>query len=227
MQFSEDFFSFEGFPHRALWDGGQFVWSALDALLGYLKSAEKKIEIAIPASVHLVHPELIAIGEGTVLEPGAMIEGPCILGKRCKVGHGALLRGGVLCGDFCAIGHSAEIKHSILLPRAHATHLVYVGDSILGARVNLGAGVKCANLRLDRQPIRLTWRGEKFETERRKMGAILGDDAQIGCNCVLNPGTLVGKGSLCPPLIHLGGEIAPHSRIRSQRAWSAPSGEPV
>jgi NDP-sugar pyrophosphorylase family protein len=176
-----------------------------------------KIQIAIPPGVHLVHPELISIGEGTVIEPGSMIQGPCIIGDRCTIAHGAYIRKHVITGHGCVIGHSAEIKHSILLNKASVTHFSYVGDSIIGNRANLGAGVKCANLRLDRAEITVRFENTHLKSGLKKFGAIIGDDVQIGCNSVLNPGTIIGKGTICHPLINIGGYVPPYSSVRSSR----------
>ncbi|OGN64230.1 MAG: hypothetical protein A3E80_00975 [Chlamydiae bacterium RIFCSPHIGHO2_12_FULL_49_9] len=209
-----DYFSLEKFAHKALWKEGEPVWSALHLLNDYLKANNPcRIEIEIPKGVFLERPELISIGKGTIIEPGVMIQGPCIIGKGCIIRHGAYIRGLVICGDHCAIGHSAEIKHSILFDRAHATHFVYVGDSILGNEVNLGAGVKCANLRLDRAEILV----QKIKTGLKKFGAIVGDRVQIGCNSVLNPGTMVGKGSVFFPLVNLGGIVPPYSQVSMKK----------
>ena len=175
-----------------------------------------KINIDVPEGVSIKNPSTVSIGEGTVLEPGVLIEGPCIIGKNCHIRHGAFLRGGVLCGDRCVIGHSAEIKHSIFLDGAHAAHLNYVGDSILGNVVNLGAGVKCANLRLDRNEITIYFEGRKVQTGLKKFGCILGDGCQIGCNVVLNPVTLIGQNSVSYPLLNLHGFIPANSRVKGK-----------
>lgn len=209
------FFSLDLFPHQALWKKGNFVWEALKNLKDYLFSQELgKIESPIPSSAYLVHPELITIGEGCIIEPGAYLSGPCIIGPGSQVRHGAYIRGNVITGKNCVIGHDTEIKHSILLDQASAAHFNYVGDSILGNGVNLGAGVKCANFRLDRESIAVAFQGEKIETELKKMGAILGDGVQLGCNCVTNPGTLLGKGVICHPCLNIGGYVAANSKIR-------------
>jgi len=142
----EEFFSLKRFAHRSLWKGDTSVWSPLALLNEYLKTQKLgQIEVEIPPGAHLICPELISIGEDTVVEPGAMIRGPCVLGRGCVVRHGAYVRGGVVCGDLCVLGHGCEVKHSILLDGVSVSHFCYVGDSILGSRVNLGAGVKCAN----------------------------------------------------------------------------------
>ena len=219
------FFSLQRYEHKALWKEGEPVWSALHELKNYLLEKKNyRIDIKIPPGVHLERPEKISIGKGTVLEPGVFIQGPCIIGRECVIRHGAYLRDSVICGDRCAIGHSAEIKNSILLDFANATHFVYVGDSILGNRVNLGAGVKCANVRLDRKEIVIVGKEGKIQTGLKKMGAILGDLCQIGCNAVLNPGTLIGPESLCPGLVSLGGIIPARSLIKQAAQWTA---EPI
>lgn len=209
----ETFFSLDGFVHAALWKKGEAVWSALLHIKEYLKKERFKIQIDVPKTAHLIHPETISIGEGTVLEPGVMIQGPCIIGRNCVIRHGAYIREDVIIGDDCQVGHSAELKHSILLNGAAATHFVYVGDSILGRFVNLGAGVKCANLRLDRNEVSVFSSGTKWKTGLKKFGAIIGDHVQIGCNSVLNPGTLVGKESFSYPLMNLKGFIPPRSQV--------------
>jgi UDP-N-acetylglucosamine diphosphorylase / glucose-1-phosphate thymidylyltransferase / UDP-N-acetylgalactosamine diphosphorylase / glucosamine-1-phosphate N-acetyltransferase / galactosamine-1-phosphate N-acetyltransferase len=148
----ENFFSLSEIPFGELFLKGEYAWQPLLHLEKFFNNQKLgKIEIKIPASVHLENPELISIGSGTVIEPGAYIKGPCILGKNCTVRHGAYLREFVLAADHCVIGHDTEIKHSILLSKATAAHFAYVGDSILGSHVNLGAGVKCANFRLEKK----------------------------------------------------------------------------
>jgi NDP-sugar pyrophosphorylase family protein len=136
----------------------------------------------------------IQIGEGSVIEPGAYVKGPCIIGRNVEVRHGAYIRGNVFVGDGCVIGHATEVKGSIFLPGAKAGHFAYVGDSMLGRDVNLGAGTKLANLRLRGDEVFVTGGGMRVPTGLRKFGAILGDSVQTGCNSVTNPGTMLGPG---------------------------------
>ncbi len=212
----ESFFSIDRFEHSSLWKEGEPVWHPLIYLTDYLKEKNTcQIEIEIPEGVFLQNRELISIGKGTIIEPGVFIQGPCIIGKNCVLRHGAYIRESVILGDECHIGHSSELKHSILLNRAAATHFVYVGDSILGESVNLGAGVKCANLRLDRRDVFVQFEGKKIRTGLKKFGAIVGDRVQIGCNSVLNPGTLVGRECFSYPLMNLKGTIPARSQIDS------------
>ncbi len=214
---AETFFQLRKFAHAALWKSGEPVWGALHELEPYLKAFRFEKKVPRFPGVHLEQPDLISIGPGTVIEPGVMIQGPCIIGSHCIIRQGAYLRSHTILGDHVVVGHSAEIKSSILLDRAAATHFVYVGDSIVGSDVNLGAGVKCANLRLDRREVCIRWEEKLFKTGLKKFGAIIGDKVQIGCNSVLNPGTLVGKNSACHPLVTLSGTISPGTIVSSDR----------
>lgn len=212
----DNFFDLSQFPHQQVFASCNYAWEALAQLNQYLENQVLgKIECTIPEGVFLVNPEKISIGKGTIIEPGAFIKGPCIIGQDCEIRHGAYIRGGVLTGDRCLIGHSTEIKTSILLGDVCAAHFNYVGDSILGNRVNLGAGVKLANLRLDHQNIQIDDLGQKVSTNLKKMGAILGDGVQFGCNAVTNPGTVFGKGAFCYPCVTVSGYISPQSKVRS------------
>lgn len=138
-------------------------------------------------------------GKGTLIESGALIKSPTIIGDYCEVRQGAYLRGNCLSGDRCVLGHTTEIKHSILLNDAKAGHFAYVGDSILGNNTNLGAGTKLANLRFIPGNITIRNNGQKSDSGLRKFGAILGDQTQTGCNSVTNPGTVFGKHCLIRP----------------------------
>ncbi len=143
--------------------------------------------------------EQIAIGRGVLVESGAMIKSPAIIGDMTEVRQGAYLRGYVLAGRRCVLGHTTEIKHSIFLDDAKAGHFAYLGDSILGNNANLGAGTKFANLRFLPGNVTVFYKGKKIDTGRRKFGAILGDNAQTGCNSVTSPGTLMGKQTILLP----------------------------
>jgi UDP-N-acetylglucosamine diphosphorylase / glucose-1-phosphate thymidylyltransferase / UDP-N-acetylgalactosamine diphosphorylase / glucosamine-1-phosphate N-acetyltransferase / galactosamine-1-phosphate N-acetyltransferase len=147
----------------------------------------------------------IVIEAGAVIEPGAYIIGPAYIGAGAVVRHGAYVREHVILLPGAVLGHASEAKNSLFLPRAGAPHFAYVGDSILGHRVNLGAGTKLSNLAIlsekdkmtgKRPTIRLQIEDREYDTGLTKFGAILGDDAQTGCNSVLNPGCIVGPRTL-------------------------------
>lgn len=210
------YFDLIEFVHANLFESCLSVWEPLMAIEDYLLDQRLgRIETHIPEGVHLVNPELITILSGTVVEPGAYIKGPCFIGQNCSIRHGAYIRGNVVTGDRCLIGHGTEIKNSILLNEAHAAHFAYVGDSILGNKVNLGAGTVCANLRLDGKPVIVHIENERINTGLRKFGAIIGDNTQIGCNTVSNPGTIIGRNVRCFPCLSIGGIIPSHQIVKS------------
>lgn len=141
----------------------------------------------------------IEIGAGSLIEGGALIKSPALIGAYSEVRHGAYLRGYCLTGERCIIGHTTEVKHSIFLNDAKAGHFAYLGDSILGQNANLGAGTKFANLKFRGDTVAIRTPHGLVDTGRRKFGAILGDEAQTGCNSVTNPGTIIGKGGILMP----------------------------
>src|SRR5690348_992392 len=211
-----NFFNISEFSHALLFEGCIFPWEAIERLSEYLSKLDLgEVQSAIPSSVHLVQPSLISIGKDTVIEAGAYIEGPCVIGDRCVIRNGAYIRGNALIGNRCVIGHGSEIKNAILMDGAKAPHFNYIGDSILGNGVNVGAGVKCANFRLDGAEITISAHGKKWKTGLKKLGAIIGDGANVGCNCVLNPGTLLGKNALCFPCLNVSGVVPNHAKVKS------------
>lgn len=209
------FFDLLHYRHASVFEGCRYVWEVFAKIAPYLRSHPLgKIEAEIPQGAYLVHPELISIGKGTVVEPGAYIKGPCIIGEKCTIRHGAYIRGDLITGDGCVIGHDTEIKNAILLNEAHAAHFAYVGDTILGNKVNLGAGTKCANLKLDNAPIVIHYESQHYATNLRKFGAVIGDGSQLGCNSVTNPGTLMGKNTHLFPCTNFGGFAPADSSIK-------------
>jgi len=190
----ETYFDLTNFEHRAIFDGITNVWEVLPRIAEYLA------EHLQPAILGTVHPGAYLVGddifiaEGAIVEPGAYIAGPAIIGAGTVVRHGAYIRGKIIAGRNCIIGHTTEVKNAIFMDDAKAGHFAYVGDSVLGNRVNLGAGTKLANFKLRGTEIRVRHGDAVVPTGLRKFGAILGDDVSLGCNTVCNPGTLLGQG---------------------------------
>ncbi|SPD74252.1 conserved hypothetical protein [uncultured Desulfobacterium sp.] len=153
-----------------------------------------------------LYDDRVIIGPGTVVEPGALIKGPTVVGSDTEVRQGAYMRGDCLVGNRCVVGHTTEIKSSVMLDGAKAGHFAYIGDSILGRDVNLGAGTKLANLKMIPGSIFIRdSEGNFHKTGRRKIGAILGDRTETGCNSVTSPGTLMEPGSVVFPAISVAG----------------------
>ncbi len=180
---------------------------ALEEILAALPS--DAIEARLSPDVHLSGDRL-AIGRGSRIHPAATIEGPAWIGRDVEIRPGAYLRGGVWIGDGCVVGASSEVKSSILLPGAKAPHLNYVGDSILGRDVNLGAGTICSNFRHDGREVRI---GRGIASGRRKLGAVLGDGVLTGCNCVLHPGVVVGRGTQIYPGVQVRPGVYPEASL--------------
>lgn len=210
------FFDLSQFSHASLFNESQPIWAALKRLEEYLLSNQLgRIEGLIHQGAHLINPEEISIGKETIVEAGAYIQGPCMIGENCQIRQGAYIRGNVIVGDRCVIGHATEAKHAIFLDEVKAGHFAYVGDSIVGNRVNIGAGTKCANFRFDKDEISILWGEKRIHTGLRKFGAVLGDDAQTGCNSVTNPGTLMGKNSCLAPCVTAQGVIPENHTLKA------------
>lgn len=242
------------FPHSELYSGLTHVWEALARLKTYIRDAIKKsgapeaepgdlkglrLEDGLAASEGLfvakrtvVIPGLeILIEKGTRIEPCVVVKGPTLLCAGCELRHGAYLRGSCLIGPTAVVGHATEVKNSVFMNHAEAGHFAYVGDSILGADANLGAGTKLANLQLRTEPekrkkavrtIRIRVGGKPVDTGLRKLGAVVGDDVEIGCNTVTSPGALIGPGCWIVPNC-----TVPKGVYEADRLLKSAAGKPV
>lgn len=148
------------------------------------------------------------IHESVSLPPFGSIQGPAFIAKGCEIRPGVYIRGNVIAGAGCVLGNSCEFKNCLLLEGVQVPHFSYVGDSILGNNAHLGAGVICSNLRLDQAPVKVKeFSGSIVSSERRKLGALIGDGAEVGCNAVLNPGVILGRRSLVMPTVAFRGTL--------------------
>ena len=211
-----DLFDLNQTEHAALFDGCKFAWEALKKLEGYL-AAHLKPALHNECEGSAFIGEKVFIGEGTELEDGVMIKGPAIIGRNCKIRHNAYFRENVIVGDNCVVGNSSELKNSFLFNNAQAPHYNYVGDSILGHKAHLGAGVKLSNYKMFHGHIEVELEGRPFDTGLRKFGALLGDGVEIGCNTVLNPGSIIGRGAVIYPNVFWRG-ILPANMIAKNKA---------
>jgi NDP-sugar pyrophosphorylase family protein len=162
--------------------------------------------------------ERVCIGEGTVVEDGAMIKGPAIIGRNCEIRHNAYIRENVIIGDDCVVGNSCELKNSLLFNRAAVPHFNYVGDSILGYKAHTGAGVILSNVKSLPGNVTVEANGQRIDTGLRKFGALLGDGVEIGCNSVLNPGSVIGRGSVIYPSTNWRGVLPPSHIAKNKGA---------
>ena len=182
-----------------MWEDPQRPWSVLEKSRFGLISQIVEITGA---------EDGVLIDESAVIGEFVKIEGPCIIGPNAIIKHSAFIRAGSWICEGAVVGHSSEIKNSLLLPNSKAPHFNYVGDSIIGIETNLGAGAKLSNVRNDRREVFVTLSdGERFGSGLRKFGAILGDNCQLGCNVVTNPGTIMAPESMIDPNKTVGGWV--------------------
>jgi len=203
--------------HRMLFENAVNVWDALKQISSYLK-------FRLQPAVHgrLVGKPFISnavfIGQGTVIEQGAMIKGPAWIGENCEIRNGCYIRENVIVGNGAVLGNSSEFKNCIIFDEAQVPHFNYVGDSIIGYKGHLGAGVILSNVKLDRSEITVTSKGSFIPTGLKKFGAIIGDHAEIGCNAVLSPGSIIGRNTIIYPGAQWRGVAPENSIVRFRQA---------
>jgi NDP-sugar pyrophosphorylase family protein len=180
------------FQFPELFDGCENVWEALPKIAGFFKTND------------------VITGKGTVIEDGATIKGPAIIGRDCEIRANAYIRGNVIVGDGCVLGNACEFKNCVLFNGCQVPHFSYVGDSILGYRAHLGAGVILSNVKSVKGNVTVAGK----DTGLRKFGAVIGDGAEIGCNCVLSPGSIIGRNSILYPNILWRGVCPPDSIVK-------------
>ena len=206
---TSDFFECKTDYLKELFDASTYPWDMIPLIKDYIISLIFK---GIPDFKKL--SDMVLVGENVKIHPSAVIIPPAILGDETELRPGSFIRGNVITGRGCVIGNSTEIKNSILLDGVQVPHYNYVGDSILGNKAHMGAGSICSNLKSDGKNI-VIHMDTPINTGLRKLGAILADNADIGCSCVLNPGTVVGKGTRVYPLIALRGVYPEKSIVKS------------
>ncbi len=187
----------------------EYPWELLPLIKPYIQSL---IEKGLPGYTKLKDDALI--GQTVMIADTATIIGPAIIGNNVEIRPGCFIRGLVLIGDQCVLGNSSEFKNAVLLSHCQAPHYNYVGDSILGNYAHMGAGSICSNLRSDGKPVVIHGE-EDINTGIRKVGSFLGDHADIGCNSVLNPGTIIGQNTQVYPLTMTRGVYPNNSIVKS------------
>ena len=201
--------------HPGLFDGVAFAWEALQQIKPYLEANLKPALLNRCEGTAFIG-EQVFVGEGTVVEDGAFIKGPAIIGRNCQIRHNAYLREHVIVGDGCVGGNSCELKNALLFNDAQVPHFNYVGDSILGHKAHLGAGVILSNFKSLRGNVTVEMDGKPFDTGLRKFGALIGEE--IGCNVVLNPGSIIGRGAMIYPGENWRGVLPPNQIAKNKAA---------
>ena len=180
---------------KPLFEGKTYPWEVLGEIKDFILSLGEKL----PVDEYEKRGEDVWIAKDAKVFPSAYIAGPAIIGHGTEVRHCAFIRGSALIGDNCVIGNSVEVKNAVIFDNVQVPHYNYVGDSVLGYRSHMGAGSVTSNVKSDRSLVVVKNGDELIETGRKKFGAILGDFAEIGCNSVLNPGTVIGRRSSVYP----------------------------
>jgi NDP-sugar pyrophosphorylase family protein len=179
-----------------LFDGIEYPWQALDLISDYIK----KLGPTLPKDEYdEIAPEVWVAKDATVF-PSAYIKGPCIIDHGTEVRQCAFIRGSAIVGKNAVVGNSTELKNVVLFDNVQVPHYNYVGDSILGFKAHMGAGSITSNVKSDKTLVVVKNGDEHIETKRKKFGAILGDNVEVGCNSVLNPGSVIGRGASIYPL---------------------------
>jgi len=188
-----------------------YPWHLLDANEEILQKIGKKVQGKIEKNATITGN--VVIGKNSTIMGGSYIEGPVTIGENCKIGPNCYIRPYTSIGNNCHVGNACEIKNSIIMDNSNVPHQNYVGDSIIGENCNLGAGTKVANLRLDKKNIKVVLNGSKFDTQRRKLGVIMGDNVQTGINSMMNVGAMIGNNVFIGPGTVVAGEIKPNTKM--------------
>ena len=186
----------------------RYPWEALDGIKQMILDLGEKL----PVDEYEQRAEGVWVHKTAQVFPSAYLGAPCIIGPETEVRHCAFIRGSALVGANCVVGNSVELKNVILFDNVQVPHYNYVGDSILGYKSHMGAGSITSNVKSDKSLVTIHNGEERIETGRKKIGAILGDYVEVGCNSVLNPGTIIGRNSNVYPVSCVRG-VVPENRI--------------
>ena len=206
--------------HKIIFENVEDVWQALPKIAAYLQF---RLKPGINGKL-LGRPfvgNAVFIGKGSVIEQGAMIKGPAWIGEDCQIRNGCYIRENVIIGNGVVAGNSCEFKNCLVFDKANVPHFNYVGDSILGYGAHLGAGAILSNVKLDHTPVSVVRPdGNLVATGLRKFGAIVGDHAELGCNSVLSPGSIIGRRSIVYPGMQWRGVLGENqiAKVRQQIA---------
>ena len=195
-----------------LFDGITYPWEALPKIGEFIK----KLGETLPEETYEKRGENIWVAKSATVFPSAYINGPAIIDENAEVRHCAFIRGNAIVGEGAVVGNSTELKNVVLFNKVQVPHYNYVGDSILGYLAHMGAGAITSNVKGDQKDVVI--KGQKrYETGRMKVGAMLGDHAEIGCGSVLNPGTVIGRNTQVYPLTSVRGVVPENAIVKGER----------
>ncbi len=196
----------------SVFEGCEYPWEVLPKIGEFIV----KLGETLPEDEYEKAGENVWIARTAKVFPSAYINGPCIIGKNAEVRHCAFIRGNAIVGEGAVVGNSTELKNVILFNKVQVPHYNYVGDSVLGFKAHMGAGSITSNVKSDKKLVVINNRGVKIETGLKKVGAFLGDNVEVGCGSVLNPGTVVGRESNIYPLSSVRG-VVPEKSIYKRK----------
>lgn len=197
---------------KELFSRAEYPWELLSGISGFIVELGR----SLPADRYEERGEHIWIAKSAKVYPTAYINGPCIIDEEAEVRHCAFIRGNAIVGKGAVVGNSTELKNVILFNKVQVPHYNYVGDSILGFKAHMGAGSITSNVKSDKTPVTVQYGSEKVRTGLKKFGAMLGDHVEVGCNSVLNPGTVIGKETNIYPASSVRGFVPEKSIFKSR-----------
>ena len=193
---TEELLNLEKTIASKLFDGLTYPWQALDLIGDFIPALGESLSV----EEYEKRGEDIWVAKDATVYPSAYVKGPCIIDHGAEVRHGAFIRGNAIVGKNTVVGNSVELKNVVLFDGVQVPHYNYVGDSILGHKAHMGAGAVTSNVKSDKSLVIIKNGEERIATGRKKVGAIVGDGVEVGCNSVLNPGTVIGRDSSIYPL---------------------------
>lgn len=207
-----ELFDLEHTIAKGIFDGKTYPWEILSELSDFII----RLGNTLDESMYEKTGENIWIAKSAKVAPTACLNGPLIVCEDAEIRHCAFIRGSAIVGKGAVVGNSTEIKNSLLFDNVQTPHYNYIGDSILGYKSHTGAGSITSNLKSDKSLVTILIDGKKLDTGRKKLGAILGDHVEVGCNSVLNPGTVIGRNTNIYPLSMVRGYVTENSIYKKQ-----------
>ena len=209
---NQNLFTFSETIAVDIFEGTTYPWEVLPKIGAFIK----ELGATLPTEEYEQKGEDVWIAKSAKVAPTAFINGPAIIGKEAEIRHCAFIRRNAIVGEGAVVGNSTELKNVLLFNKVQVPHYNYVGDSILGYKAHMGAGSITSNVKSDKTLVTILTKEEKVKTELKKMGAILGDEVEVGCNSVLNPGTVIGKHSNVYPLSMVRGFVPANSIYKNK-----------
>ena len=212
MYTTKNLFDLEHTIAREYLENYEYPWEALPEIKNFIRELIEKLD----RNEYTEYKKDVWVHKSATIAPTADVNGPAIIGPKSEIRHCAYIRGSAIIGEGCVIGNSCEVKNAVIFDKSQVPHFNYVGDSILGFHAHMGAGSIVSNLKSDGKNVTIRVGDVKIPTNLRKFGAIIGDNVEVGCNSVLNPGTIVGKNSNIYPLARVRGLVPERSIYKDE-----------